>query len=75
MNKSFLELLKAEREAIHTIDYFEETAVCFLDKSENSDDTNDKKVYKEIASDCEKSATEAKENLLQIRKELKNYIA
>lgn len=75
MNKSFLELLKAEDDAICGIESFKKSIIYFLNESENADNEKDRETCKRLVSDYENRVTKEEENLLQIRKELKNYIA
>ena len=75
MKKSFLELLEAEKRAFLDAKYFKESAVDFLNKVETEADPEMRKAHKRISFDYEKKAIEAEENLLQIRKEMKQYIS
>lgn len=75
MEKSFLELLEAERKAICTIKYYKESVIDFLNKAEESSDISDKEACKRIAFDYKQRVIKAELELLQVRKELKNYIA
>ena len=75
MEKSFLELLEAEKKAVNNVKIFKESVIDFLNKSQKADREKEKEACKKIASDYEKKGIEAKENLLQIRKEMKQYIS
>ena len=75
MKKSFLELLEAEKKAVFDVKYYKKSTVDFLNNAETESDPEMKEAHKRIASDYEKKAIEAEENLLQIRKEMKQYIS
>ena len=75
MEKSFLELLEAEKRAVYNLKSFKDSAIDFQNQSKKTDDTEQKESCKRIASDYEKKAIEAEENLLQIRREIKKYIS
>lgn len=75
MKKSFLELLEAEKRAFLDVKYFKESVVDFLDKVETEVDPEMKEACKRIASDYEDKVIKAEEDLLQIRKEMKQYIS
>ena len=75
MNKSFLELLEAEKRAFLDAKYFRESSIDFLNKAETEVDPEDRKACKRIAADYKKQTSKAEEELLQIRKEMKQYIS
>ena len=75
MKKSFLELLEAEKKAVNDVKFFKEFVIDFLNQSQKADREEEKEACKRIASDYEKKGIEAEENLLQIRKEMKQYIS
>lgn len=75
MEKSFLELLEAEKRAVYNLKSFKDSAIDFQNQSKKTDDAEQKESCKRIASDYEKKAIEAEENLLQIRREIKKYIS
>ena len=75
MNKSFLEVLEAEKRAFLDVKYFRESAIDFLNKAETEVDPEDREACKRIASEYEERASKAEEELLQIRKEMKQYIS
>ena len=75
MEKSFLELLEAEKKAVNDVKFFKESVIDFLNQSEKADREEEKEACKRIASDYEKKGIEAEEKLLQIRKEMKQYIS
>lgn len=75
MEKSFLELLEAEKRAVYNLKSFKDSTIDFQNQSKKIDDAEQKESCKRIASDYEKKAIEAEENLLQIRREIKKYIS
>ena len=75
MNRSFLELLEAEKRAVYNLEYFRESAIDFLNKAETEVDPEMREAHKRIASEYEERASKAEEELLQIRKEMKQYIS
>lgn len=75
MKKSFLELLKAEKKAFLDVKYFKESAIDFLNKAETEDNPRMREACKRISSDYEEKVFKAEEDLLQIRKEMKQYIS
>ena len=75
MEKSFLELLEAEKKAVNDVKIFKESVIDFLNQSQKADREEEKEACKRIASDYEKKGIEAEEKLLQIRKEMKQYIS
>lgn len=75
MNKSFLELLEAEKRAFLDVKYFRESAIDFLNKAEAEVDPEVGESYKRIASVYKERASKAEEELLRIRKEMKQYIS
>ena len=75
MEKSFLELLEAEKRAFLDVKYFRESAVDFLNKAETEVDPEMREAHKRIASEYEERTSKAEEELLQIRKEMKQYIS
>ena len=75
MKKSFLELLEAERKAVFDAEFFRKSAVDFLNQSKEADSIEKRESCERIACEYEKTAVEAEENLLQIRKEMKQYIS
>lgn len=75
MEKSFLELLEAEKRAVYNLKSFKDSTIDFQNQSKKTDDAEQKESCKRIASDYEKKAIEAEENLLQIRREIKKYIS
>ena len=75
MNKSFLELLEAEKKAVFDVKYFRESAIDFLNKSESEVNPEMKEAHKRIASEYKERISKAEEELLQIRKEMKQYIS
>ena len=75
MEKSFLELLAAEKRAVYNLKSLKDSTIDFQNQSKKTDDAERKESYKRIASDYEKKAIEAEENLLQIRREIKKYIS
>ncbi|MGF0102020.1 hypothetical protein [Bariatricus sp. SGI.019] len=75
MKKSFLELLEEEKRVVFDMKYFKNSAIDFLNKAETETDPAIKESHKRIASDYEEKAMKAEENLLQIRKEMKQYIS
>ena len=75
MEKSFLELLEEEKRAFRDVKYSKECAVDFLNKAEMEVDPEMKEIHKKIASDYKEMASQAEEELLKIRKEIKQYIS
>ena len=75
MNKSFLELLEAEKRSFLDVKYFRESAIDFLNKAETEVNPEIKEAHKRIASEYEERTSKAEEELLQIRKEMKQYIS
>ena len=75
MEKSFLELLEAEKRAFLDAKYFRESAIDFLNKAETEVDLEMREAHKRIASDYKEMVSKAEEELLQIRKEMKQYIS
>lgn len=75
MNKSLLKLLEAEDRAFYDIKFSKESAIDFLNQAKESNNINDKETCERLALEYEENAIKAEEELLQIRKELKNYIA
>lgn len=75
MEKSFLELLEAEKKAVNNVKIFKESVIDFLNKSQKANKEEEKEACKKIVSDYEKKGIEAEKNLLQIRKEMKQYIS
>ena len=75
MEKSFLELLEAEKRAFLDAKYFRESAIDFLNKAETEVDPKMREAHKRIASDYKEKVSKAEEELLQIRKEMKQYIS
>ena len=71
MHKSFLKLLEEEKEIIYNIETSKESIVYFLNKYNEGNE----EYMKELTSKYEKKVIELEKELLQIRKELKNYIA
>ena len=75
MEKSFLELLEAEKRAFLDVKYFRESAIDFLNKAETEVDPETREAHKRIASEYQERISKAEETLLQIRKEMKQYIS
>ena len=75
MEKSFLELLGEEKRALLDVESSKESAVDFLNKAEMEVDPEMKEIQKKIASDYKEMASQAEEELLKIRKEIKQYIS
>lgn len=75
MNRSFLELLEAEKRSVYNLKFFKDSAIDFLNKSETEADPEGRKACKRIAADYKERASKAEEELLQIRKEMKQYIS
>lgn len=75
MKKSFLELLEAEKKAVNDVKFFKKSVIDFLNQSQKAEREEEKEACKRIASDYEKKGIEAEEKLLQIRKEMKQYIS
>lgn len=75
MKKSFLELLEEEKRVVFDIKYFKDSAIDFLNKIETETNLERKETHKRIASCYEEKVIKAEENLLQIRKEMKQYIS
>lgn len=75
MKKSFLELLEAEKSAFFDAKYFRESAIDFLNKAETEVDPEMRESHKRIASDYKERASKAEEELLKIRKDMKQYIS
>lgn len=75
MKKSFLELLEAEKKAVFDAEFFKKSAVDFLNESKEAGSIEERESCERIASKYEERAVEAEENLLQIRKEMKQYIS
>ena len=75
MEKSFLELLEAEKRAFLDVKYFRESAIDFLNKAEMESNPEKRESYKRVASEYENRLSKAEEELLQIRKEMKQYIS
>lgn len=75
MNRSFLELLEAEKRAFLDAKYFRESAIDFLNKAEAEVDPEMVEAHKRIASEYQERTSKAEEELLQIRKEMKQYIS
>lgn len=75
MEKSFLELLKAEANAVNEVESFKCSVECFLKQAETAFTLDSKEVCKRHAYESEKKLVEAEENLLRIRKEMKQYIS
>ncbi len=75
MEKSFLELLEAEKEKINNIKFFKKSAIDLLKQAECSQMDCQKESCKRIASEYEQKEKEAEMILLQIRKEMKQYIS
>lgn len=75
MNRSFLELLEAEKRTFLDMKLSKESAIDFLNKAETEVDPKDREACKRIASDYKERASKAEEELLRIRKEMKQYIS
>lgn len=75
MEKSFLELLEAEKRAVYNLKSFKDSAIDFQNLSKETDDAEQKESCKRIASDYGEKVIEAEENLLQVRRDLKKYIS
>lgn len=75
MTKSFLELLEAEKRAVYNLEYFKDSAIDFQNKVETETNPEMKEANKRIASYYKEKAMKAEEDLLQIRKEMKQYIS
>lgn len=75
MEKSFLELLEAEKRVVYNLKSFKDSAIDFQNLQEKTDDAEQKESCKRIVSDYEEKAIKAEEELLQIRKEMKQYIS
>ena len=75
MNRSFLELLEAEKRASENMRCFRKSAVDFLYKAETESNPEHRESYKRVASEYENRVSKAEEELLQIRKEMKQYIS
>lgn len=75
MDRSFLELLEAEKRASENMRCFKESTVDFLDKAKKESNHEHRESYKRIAFEYEERALKAEEELLQIRKEMKQYIS
>ena len=75
MNKSFLELLEAEKRASENMRCFKESAVDFLYKAETESNPEHIESYKRVASEYKERALKAEEELFQTRKEMKQYIS
>lgn len=75
MEKSFLELLEAEKRAVYNLKSFKDSAIDFQNKAETEVDPEDREACKRIAADYKKQTSKAEEELLQIRKEMKQYIS
>ena len=75
MNRSFLELLEAEKRVFIDVKYFKESAIDFLNKAETESNHEGREACKRLASEYEDQASKAEEELLQIRKEMKQYIS
>ena len=55
--------------------FFKDSAIDFLNKSETETDPEGRKACKRIAAEYKERASKAEEELLQIRKEMKQYIS
>ena len=75
MNRSFLELLEAEKRAFLDAKYSKESAIDFLNKAEMESNPEKRESYKRVAAEYENRVSKAEEELLQIRKEMKQYIS
>ena len=75
MNRSFLELLEAEKRAFLNVKWSKESAVDFLNKAETESNYEDREACKRLASEYKDRASKAEEELFQIRKEMKQYIS
>ena len=74
MEKSFLELLETEKRAFINVKYFRESSIDFLNKAETEFAPEDREACKRIAANYKERASKEEEELLQIRKEMKQYI-
>lgn len=72
MNKSLLELLKAEDLALYGYQSKHDLEMDALKMAEEAPE-NIKDIFQERADDYHKEAQEAEERLLSIRKEIKEY--
>ena len=75
MDRSFLELLEAEKKAVFDVKYFKDSAIDFLNKAETEVDPEMRESHKRIASEYQERISKAEEDLLQIRKKMKQYIS
>ena len=75
MNRSFLELLEAEKRAFLDAKYSRESVIDFLNKAEMESNPEKRESCKRVASEYENRVSKAEEELLQIRKEMKQYIS
>ena len=75
MEKSFLELLEAEKKAINDVKMFKESIVDFLNQSNRANTKEEKEIYERIAHNYKMKKIKAEDNLLRIRREIKQYIS
>ena len=72
---SLVEISETEKRAFLDVKYFRESAIDFLNKAETEVDPEDREACKRIAANYKERASKAEEELLQIRKEMKQYIS
>lgn len=75
MEKSFLELLEAEKKAINDVKMVKESIIDFLNQSQRANTKEEKETCERIAHNYRIKKIEAKANLLRIRREIKQYIS
>ena len=75
MEKSFLELLEAEKKAINDVKMIKESIIDFLNQSQRANKKEEKETCERIAHNYKTKKIKAEDNLLRIRREIKQYIS
>lgn len=75
MNKSLLELLKEEEREVENIRFFTRSADNFISHAENKEEGYNIDSCYRIASEYEEKSQKSEENLVEIRKGIKQYLS